>query len=55
MNLVTYEDDCILGYCAIITPVMKAASISETSVNFYQSTQRSIPEDQLSASYSPPG
>jgi hypothetical protein len=29
----------------LITLMMEAASTSETSVNFYQTTQRSIPED----------
>jgi hypothetical protein len=30
---------------AIIALMMEAASISETSVNFYQTTRRNIPED----------
>jgi hypothetical protein len=36
-----YEDDCLLG-CALM---MEAASTSETSVNFYQTTQRNNPKD----------
>jgi hypothetical protein len=39
------EDDYFLGCCAVIIPlIMKAESISETSVNFYQTTRRNIPE-----------
>jgi hypothetical protein len=30
---------------AIITPMMEAASTSETSVNFYQTTRHYNPED----------
>jgi hypothetical protein len=30
---------------AIIALMMEAASTSETSVNFYQTTRRNIPED----------
>jgi hypothetical protein len=37
-----YEDGCLLGCCAVM---MEAASTSETSVNFYQTTRRSNPED----------
>jgi hypothetical protein len=36
----------------IIALMMEAASTSETSVNFYQTTQRNIPED--GRLYSPP-
>jgi hypothetical protein len=45
------EDDCILGCCAVqprgilIALMMEAASTSETSANFYQTTRRNIPED----------
>jgi hypothetical protein len=39
-----YKDDCLLG-CLLITTMMKAASTSETSVNFYQTTWRNILED----------
>jgi hypothetical protein len=28
-----------------IAPMTEAASVSETSVNFYQTTRRNIPED----------
>jgi hypothetical protein len=37
-----YEGGCLLGCCALM---MEAASTSETSVNFYQTTQRNNPED----------
>jgi hypothetical protein len=37
-----YEDECLLECCVLM---MEAASTSETSVNFYQTTQRNIPED----------
>jgi hypothetical protein len=59
-----YEDDCLLGCCAIQSDrslqtfqrcllltssgrslVMEAVSTSETSVNFYHTTQLNIPED----------
>jgi hypothetical protein len=48
-----YEDGCLLGCCAvsevlaasIIRAMMEAASISETSVNVYQTTRRNNPED----------
>jgi hypothetical protein len=30
---------------SIVTLMMEAASTSETSVNFYQTTRRNIPED----------
>jgi hypothetical protein len=50
-----YEDDCLLGCCAVksgrdacivlITLMMEAASTSETSVNFYQTTRRQNPKD----------
>jgi hypothetical protein len=35
-----YEDGCLLGCCTmmIIRMMMEAASTSETSVNFYQTT-----------------
>jgi hypothetical protein len=33
------------GACCLIALMMEAASISETSVNFYQTTRRYIPED----------
>jgi hypothetical protein len=36
-----YED--LLGCCAVLA--MEAISTSETSVNFYQTTRRNIPED----------
>jgi hypothetical protein len=35
----------VLAASIIIALMMKAASTSETSVNFYQTTQRNIPED----------
>jgi hypothetical protein len=34
--------------------LLEAASTSETSVNFYQSTRRNIPQDSQSSSHSPP-
>jgi hypothetical protein len=37
-----YEDGCLLGCCAM---AMEAGSTSETSVNFYLTTQRNNPED----------
>jgi hypothetical protein len=48
-----YEDDCLLACCAVSSgrslptfrKCVEAASTSETSVNFYQSTRRNIPED----------
>jgi hypothetical protein len=36
-----HEDDNLLGYCALM---MEAVSTYETSVNFYETTQRNIPE-----------
>jgi hypothetical protein len=39
------EDGCLLGCCAIITLMMEAASTSEMSVNFYQTTWRNNLED----------
>jgi hypothetical protein len=52
------EDGCVLCSCAVlfcrslpmlqlvfVTLTMEAASIAETSVNFYQTTRRNIPED----------
>jgi hypothetical protein len=36
-----YEDSCLLGCC--ITMMMEAASTSEMSVNFYQTTWRNNP------------
>jgi hypothetical protein len=38
------EDGCLLGRCAL---TMKAVISSETSVNFFQTTRRNIPEDSL--------
>jgi hypothetical protein len=35
----------IVAPYSLITLMMKAASISETSVNFYQTTRRHNPED----------
>jgi hypothetical protein len=35
-----YEDDCLPGWA-----IIEVVSISETSVNFYQTTLRNIPED----------
>jgi hypothetical protein len=35
---------CCLSY-SLIALMMEAASISESSVNFYQTTRRNIPED----------
>jgi hypothetical protein len=35
----------VLAASIIRAMMMEAASISETSVNFYQTTQRNIPED----------
>jgi hypothetical protein len=35
------QDDCLLGCCALIALMMEAVSNSETSVNFYETTQRS--------------
>jgi hypothetical protein len=54
-----YEDDWLLGCCAVLSGrslptfqrsllpalLMEAASTSETSVNFYQTTRRNNPED----------
>jgi hypothetical protein len=37
-----HEEDCLLGCCALM---MEAENTSETSVNFYQTTRRSIPDD----------
>jgi hypothetical protein len=37
-----YEDGCLLGCCTLM---MEAASTSETSVNIYHTTRRTIPED----------
>jgi hypothetical protein len=37
-----YEDVCLLGCCTLM---MEAAGTSETSVNFYQTTLRSNPDD----------
>jgi hypothetical protein len=35
----------VLGASIIIVQMMEAANTSETSVNFYQTTRRNIPED----------
>jgi hypothetical protein len=35
-----YEDDCLLGVL-----LMEAVNTSETSVNFYESSWRSVPEN----------
>jgi hypothetical protein len=35
----------VTGGWRVIALMMKAASTSETSVNFYQTTRRNIPED----------
>jgi hypothetical protein len=54
-HFVVVEDDCLLGCCAIITAItliMEAASTSETSVNFYQTVWRNIPEDSHLHTYS---
>jgi hypothetical protein len=37
--------DVALCSLAMIALMMEAASTSETSVNFYQTTRRNIPED----------
>jgi hypothetical protein len=39
--------DCLRRIVWAIALVMAAASISETSVNFYQTTRRNDPEDSL--------
>jgi hypothetical protein len=49
-NILVSEDDCLLGCCAfirvmIIALMMGAASASETSVNFYQTSWHNNPED----------
>jgi hypothetical protein len=44
---------CSLVEVRAIALMMEAASTSQTSVNFYQTTRRNIREGQ-SASYSPP-
>jgi hypothetical protein len=43
-----YEGACLLG-CRAIIRAMEAVSTSETSVSFYQTTLRNIPEDVLAA------
>jgi hypothetical protein len=55
--LIEDDDDCLLGYFrrvvvlaasiirAVTALMMEAASTSGTSVNFYQTTRRNIPED----------
>jgi hypothetical protein len=46
--MASYEEDgCLLGCWAVreIALMMEAAKTSETSVNFYQTTGRNIPED----------
>jgi hypothetical protein len=40
-----YEGGCLLGCSAIVALMMEAARTSETSVNFYQTTRRYIPDD----------
>jgi hypothetical protein len=37
-----YEDDCLVGRCAVM---IEALTTSETSVSFYQTSRRSIPDD----------
>jgi hypothetical protein len=48
-DAVLYEDDRLLECCAVcvgdIVLMMEAVSTSETSVTFYQTIQRNIPED----------
>jgi hypothetical protein len=44
------ENDCLLGCCASIIRIMialtmEAVSTSETSVSFYQTIRRNVPED----------
>jgi hypothetical protein len=47
------EDGCLLGCCAVwssrsspdVALMMEAASTTETSVNFYQTTRHNNPED----------
>jgi hypothetical protein len=41
---IEYEDDSLLGYCAVVALLMETINISETSVNFYETTQCNIPE-----------
>jgi hypothetical protein len=40
-----YGDDCILECCAMM---MEAVRASETSVNFYETTRRNIPDESYS-------
>jgi hypothetical protein len=40
-----YEDDRLLGYCAVfIALMMKAVSTFETSASFYETAKRNIPK-----------
>jgi hypothetical protein len=40
------EHDCLLGYCwVLVALMMEAERTFETTVNFYQTTQRNIPEE----------
>jgi hypothetical protein len=52
INHFSFDDDCLLACCAvqsvrstITTLMMETVSTSETSVNFYQTARRNIPED----------
>jgi hypothetical protein len=45
MDYVHTEDNCLSVNRAIIALPMEAASTSETSANFYQTTRRNNPED----------
>jgi hypothetical protein len=44
-NLLYLEDDFLLDCCVGDALMMKAASTSETLVNFYQTTRRNNPDD----------
>jgi hypothetical protein len=45
MNMAVFWLDVPCSLVELIALMMKAASTSETSVNFYQTTRRNIPED----------
>jgi hypothetical protein len=40
-----YENNCLLGHCAIIALIMEEKNTSETSANLYQTKRRNISED----------
>jgi hypothetical protein len=53
-NVVPYSKQKPINISEVRSASIISVMTSETSVNFYKTTRRDIPQDYLSPSYSPP-